>query len=281
MPIELFDHDRLTISRETSKTKPEFQHYFGGSAKEYGLRFVNADHPCHVVYWLDTTDPLVPFSHPNIRFLPLVHGFQYSSNGFEFIYRILNEQEIEIIAPDPLEFNKDFPYDNYPPHFEKTGVSFESGNYKPKDAESALEYQGVFGIDQLSKSELQRAIEIARKTWHPERFTDFDWSDEEVVRIRGCDPFVQATPSDSCENPNCTAEVDRVIEAYDLELDSEVLGESKMHIDKQVILVSSLKVIAIHQPHNEDETMWGCNGVQLFWQQCTQCRCITVNNQCD
>lgn len=266
MPIELFDHDRLTISSETSKPNPEFQHYFGGSAKEYGLRFVNAEHPCHVVYWLDTTDPLVPFSHPNVRFLPLVHGFQYSSNGFEFIYRILNEQEIEIIAPDPLEFNKHFPYSNYPPHFEKTGVSFELANYKPKDAESALEYQGVFGIDQLSKSEMQRAIEIARETWHPERFTGRDWSDEEVVRIRGCDPFVQDTPSASCENPDCTAEVDRVIEL-----------ESKSY----TIRVSSLKVIAIHQPHDEEETMWGGDDVQLFWQQCTECGCITVNNQCD
>ena len=155
--------------------------------------------------------------------------------------------------------------DNYPPHFEKTGVSFELGNYNPKDAVSALEYQGVFGIDQLSESEMQRAIEIARETWHPERFADFDWSDEEVVRFRGCDPFVQADPSDSCENPDCTAKVDRVVE-----------WESKSHS----IRVPSLKVIAIHQPHDEDETMWG-DDVQLFWQQCTECGCITVNNQCD
>jgi hypothetical protein len=284
MPVEIFDHDRIAISRELPKADSRHQHYYGGSAEQYGLRFRNADPPCHVVYMLDTADELVTIKLPGVRFVPLVHGFQYSSNGGDFLYRMLNEKEIEVIAPAPPEFNPDFPYSDYPSHFPQSAVSFEQRLHDQTTAESALEYQGVFGIDQLSKTEMNRAVAIARSTWHTEYFEDNDWSDEESVVIYGCAPFMQTKPATHCNNPNCTAEIVRTVEASEIELppdETGILSESTLKIDEYVIRAPTLDVIAIHQPSEGDETLWDWTGVQLIWQLCSVCGCITVNNQCD
>lgn len=283
MPVELFDHDRIAISRELPKLGSEHQHFFGGCAGQYGIRIVNAECPCHIVYLLDTADALVPISVSNIRFLPLVYGFQCNTNGGALIYRVLNEQEIEVIAPDPLEFIKDFPYPDYPSHFAKSAVSFEQCVHEQQVAEAALAYQGVFGIDQLSESEMKRAVKIARSTWGSEAFENSDWTAEQSVRNLGCAPFYQDKPSRRCDNPNCTAEVEEVFEAEEIELPpdlAELLGEPTMQTEEYVIRVPTLKVVAIHQPNDDDETMWGSPYFQLIWQLCGECGCLTVNHQC-
>ena len=274
MHVQLFDHHRETISRIVKvesgdgnlneNADSRFSHYFGGAAESYGITFSNLENPCQVVLMLDTTDPLVPFSLPGMRYMPLVHGFNYSSNGFEFVYRFVEPNRIEVMLPKNRYHNPDFPYENYPPHFAQQKIGFQQQPFDICDPNDALQYQGVFGLEHLDVSEMEQVVRLAKSTWRDNPFEDpldDDESDIDIVKRLGRSPFMQCAPTPRCENTDCSAEIESVF-------------------DDMVFRKPTLQVIAVHEPSANDELLWGMGHVQLIFQLCSECHCITVTNQC-
>lgn len=288
MPLSLFDHHRLRHYRSIDHVADHrYLHAFGGTLESCGLRFVNLDEPFHLVYRLDLKDPTIPVELDGVRFLPLVYGFKYATNGESFTYRVLNDTEIEIVAPEELLYDSDFPRADYPSFFDGFPVAFERLPYDPAVAEDALALQAIFGLDGLSRPELERAIEIGLSDgsvcYSRDDLPDPDWTDEQILLCLGRAPFGQGAPSASCKNPECTADVAYHVEAKEIEIPAsfvELIGQRTMKTDAYDVRVDSLRVIAIHRPPKDDKIMWGMTGIQMVFQICNCCGCICVSNQC-
>ena len=282
MPLSLFDHGRYAHYRSKENSAGGFEHCFGGGSESFGLRFVNVDTPFHLVYRLDLSDPAIPIRLEGIDYLPLVYGFHYAAFNGTFIYRVLNNLEIEIVDPAELNYDPDFPYAGHPASFPSSPIALQQMPYDRTIAEDALSLQGVFGLDGLSASEMARAVNIclSHHPYYSQYKLDSNWTDEDVVRIHGCAPFMQGSPAKSCGNPDCTAETAYHVEEMEIEFsaeEAEFFGEKAMKIDAHNVRVDTMRVIAIHELNPNDKLMWD---VQLIFEFCDCCHCIRVSNQC-
>ncbi len=287
MPLSLFDHRRFAHYRSNDGIAGDYAHTFGGALETFGLRVANADHPFHLMYRLDLSDHSLPVRLEGCEFLPLVYGFHYAARNGTFIYRVLNDFEIEILAPEKLHHDSDFPYPGHPLTFAASPVSFCQMAYDRSSAEDALSLQAIFGLDGLSAAELQRAVRIGLSdesyVCYSREGVVADWTDEEILRRLGRAPFMQGAPSKSCDNPECTAEVAYHVDEQEIEVSPEladVPGEKTMTISGFDVRVDTMRVIAIHQPEDGDELIWGDSYVQIVFEFCDCCQCFRVSNQC-
>lgn len=76
--------------------------------------------PCHLLFTLDTLDPLFPVRIKGTRFLPLIHAQQYNCAAIS--YR-MEAGTMVVDWIESLDWNPDFPYENYPAGFPLQGVS--------------------------------------------------------------------------------------------------------------------------------------------------------------
>ncbi len=318
MPLSLFDHRKLRHYRELHAVSGPFDHWFGGRISDFGIRFVNVDDvPLHLLYSLDLVDPSVPVEIPGVTRLPLLYGFRCMSVDTTFIYRALNDTEVELIDPTLFSDDADIPYAGYPRHFPASPISFCRERYDPTVAEDALALQGIFGLDGLSGSEMARAIQIAfsEKRYdgsvyeyahveRPKASEYANWTDEQVLRHFGCAPFIQDAPSGSCANPDCPAEVIGHVGPTEVVLDDtapsepmakqaaamgldinammvEYFGTNRLIIEAHDIRAYTMRVIAVHQPDADDELIWNDPYNQIVFQVCEACHCICATQQCD
>jgi hypothetical protein len=283
MPLSLFDHNAPAHYREKAVVTNPFGHTFGGELSEFGIRCINLEQPLHVLYHLNLSDPAVGVKLPGVKWLPLLYGFAYATYDGMIIYRVVNDTEVELIAPADPQYDPDFPYDNYPKSFPQSAVSFAREPYDPTIAEDALSLAAVFGVDRLSEREMQRAVAIIeREGWRTDEFysarrpQDFIRSDYRL-------PFMQGAPSKSCDNPECTAEIAYRTEPMEITLPeefAELVGGEPIRVEASEVRRDSMRVFALHQPESDDELMWGDPFVQLIFEICDVCHCIRVSNQC-
>ncbi|HZL87240.1 MAG TPA: hypothetical protein VFB96_02595 [Pirellulaceae bacterium] len=285
MPLSLFDHKLLAVYRERANVADDFGHMFGGTASENGIRFVNLEEPLHLIYRLNLADPAVAVDLPGLKWLPLCYGFAYAAYDGTIIYRVLSDTEIELIAPQDPHYDPHFPYEDHPPLFPRSPVSFARQPYDPTIAEDALRLAAVFGVDRLPEAEMQRAVAIAEKQgliadW---RATFADWSPENIIRCGYKEPFAQGAPLKSCDNPSCTAEIEYRTEPMEITFSEEtakLFDDQTLKIEAYDVRRDSMRVFALHQPEANDELMWGDPYVQLIFEICDVCHCIRVSNQC-
>ena len=280
MPLSFFDHKSLSHLREEIENSDKYGHTFGGDPSSFGIRFVNCD-PIHLVYRLNQADPAVSLSVPKLNWLPLCYHFSYASFDGKLVYRMLNDLEVELLAPTEMVYDPDFPYPNFPRFFSKSFVSFRNQNYDPTVAEDALRLAAVFGLEHLSRSEMKRAIVMADETFGTIReFGLPGWTPEEIIRCAHREPFAQGAPSKSCDNPSCTAEIAYRTAELSLSIDDEnfreLTGQSSLTLEPRNVRRDSMRVFAIHQA--DDRTAWP--NVQLVFEICDSCHCIRVSNQC-
>lgn len=290
MTLRIFNHhnhSELTAISDASG----FGHAFGGTIEEHGFRvttrrgvsFMNrafailarqasdlvvTDLPrCHLLYCLDLRDERLGVSIPNVKKLPLIYGFHYVSIGGEFSYHVPNDKTIDVITHGAKDFRESFPSTNFPRYFARSAVSFAQRIVDVASAPDALNYQGVFGLQELSDSEMKRAISIAKNEQLVEfddfrRNVDDEWDDDSILNAMGRRPFYHAAPSKTCTNPNCTVPIN---EEY-----TKIFGRS--------IRYDSRRVFALHEPELNDRigVSW-----QVLYQICEYCKIISVTNQCD
>ncbi len=287
MPLTLFQHDSLRCFREVANAPDRYGHTFGGDPIAKGLRFVNLDEPFHLLYHLNLADPAVGIQLPGVTWLPLCYGFGYSYRDADFIYRVPNDMDVELIAPNELVFDPDSPYDNYPAWFPESSLHFAPLPYDPKRAEDALSLAAILGIEHLPPEELQRAIQLVDQEGLLARWKrDWEgWEPEDLVRCMHKEPFMQGPPSKSCDNPDCTAEIEYRSEPYTHTIPEDLMPhctpeERTIHMEARDVRRASKRVFALHQPAEDERLLWHDPFVQLIWDICEECGCISVTNQC-
>ena len=139
------------VCRLVSSRKGAYAHWFGGTPTHSGVIPPGREHPVHLLYDLDLTDPMLGLSSrfPAVSRLPLYNPLQY--NCCDMIYRVLRDDAIEIVRltnPDNPDWYADHPYDAYPSAFPRTPVTAE--HVPPSLIErcaGALESDGTGGFE--------------------------------------------------------------------------------------------------------------------------------------
>jgi hypothetical protein len=248
MPLSLFAYNPKQHFIDAIGEASEFGHTFGGDPEGFGIRFVNSDFPLHLIYRLNLDDPLVPIDIPNVKWLPLLYGFRHTTARVEHCYRVRNDSEIELVAPQNEEVYKIW---DAPATFPHAPTRFRLEPYDPTVAEDAIRLKGIFGWDDLSRRELDRALELIQASgcsYSLDDAPDDDWTYEDVIRCMYDPPFVQGKSFYRCRNPVCNSENFRVIALQDAVIDRECI--------------------------------WYDNDFRTFWIQCLSCDCINVSHQC-
>lgn len=154
MPLHLFDHHNTTELRDEFDVDGEFNHSFGGSLKNFGIR-CEYKPPVHLIYRLDCQDPQLAFLKNIGNFVPLLYSFSFFDT---FAYRVATKDLIEVVhVPSDLVL----PLWDAPNEFPLKPIAFSSTDYDPKEAMQALRLKDVFGWSQLSPSEKEKAV-----SWH-------------------------------------------------------------------------------------------------------------------
>ena len=165
MPQTMNEFIRTSACHPVEGRNTKFVHTFGGELESpvfppYGKS------PCHLLYTIDTEDPLFPVRIPGVRSLPLIYCFQY--NAAAMAYR-LKDGAIVIDWIEYLDWSKDFPYDDYPASFPQRDITLVQADL---DTIRRLEASGEETMDPGS-------------------------------RFGGWHFLCQGVPDASCRNPNC------------------------------------------------------------------------------
>ena len=245
MPLSLFGYTPKSRAEDSIGTTSEHLHTFGGHFHDFEISSKNAPMPLHLIYRLDLRDPLVPVSIPKTDFLPLLQCFRY---GTECSYLVHSDTEIELISPGEQEYY--FPPWEAPESFPRQTTSFTPKPFDPLNANDVMDWKGVFGWDELTGEERKRALIMAReRSWLTEEdCVDEDWTYEDKIGCMYHPPFAQASPNNSCSNPDCSND--------------------------------RLQVIALQDEAVSAELIWPDEYVQTIWELCRSCHSITVTNQC-
>lgn len=250
-PLQLFNHSmRKHLLGSPGRDSSEYKHSLGGDPSDFGMHFSGPAVPLHLVYRLDLSDPLIGLSLPTGRWLPLCYGFGFG--GARTTYVVRSDSHIETVEPICEIYDPDFPYEKYPLRFAQHAVSFAPAAYDPADVDDALRLAGVFGLDGLSPAGRRKAMDRLDEFGFFEEADAYDMTRDEFLDTCGF-PFAQGIPETDCPNPNC---------AYFRKADSlVVIG------------------LIVGDPA-DDVSLWGGPEVQLIFQRCRRCNCITVTNQC-
>ncbi len=117
-----------SMARVVPNVAGSFQHRFGGTPAHHGIKPGGNNQPLHLLYTFDTRDALVPVRVPGARYLPLYYCFPYNAGAVG--YRVVSDEEIEILYMETKHVQPDFPYANYPNEFPETPVSLIPISYE-------------------------------------------------------------------------------------------------------------------------------------------------------
>ncbi len=245
MPLSLFGYNPITRVEDCIGFESGHAHSFGGHSSDFDLEFMNAPLPLHLIYRLDLRDPLIPFLVPGVDFLWLLYCFNY---GTACCYQVVSNTKIKLVYPRAQ--NAHFPPWDAPETFPHQPLSFSQKTFDPTNADDVMNWKGVFGWDELSGNERERALDLARQrsSLTAEDGPDDSWTYFDVIRSMYNQPFAQSKPYNSCENPDCEN--------------------------------ARLRVIALQDKVVSSELIWPDEHVQTIWEMCSTCHCITVSNQC-
>lgn len=159
------DFIRTAASRPIEKQSETYHHTFGGELDPPVIP-PGGSARCHLLYTIDTEDPLFPVRIQGIRYLPLIYCQQY--NAAAISYRV-EMDGIKVDYIESLEWWDDFPYKDYPRSFPRRSISLE-----PVD-QNDLHQAEIADVDPL----------------------DF------VSRFGGWHWLCQGIPTVDCKNPIC------------------------------------------------------------------------------
>ena len=252
MPLSLFlfsPKTHLVGEVERSGRAGKFGHTFGGTCEQFDLQIENTASNIHLVYRIDLSDPAIPLKSPSVNYLPLLYCF---AGQLECSYLVLPGNKVKIL--DPISDVGEPPFE-VPRSFPPAVISFAKQHYDPTNADDVMQLKGVFGWDELSKSEKARALELARSlsSLTESDGIDENWTYETVIDCMYEPPFAQGDPVERCKNPDCEKS------------DPEV--------------TQWMNALAIQTKPVADELIWPDEFVQTLWMTCSACGSITALNR--
>ncbi len=257
--VLLFDVPRQKVYGIEPGRPGRFLHSFGGPARHRGAVPARCRQPLHLVYTLDLSDRRVGVTVPGVRLLPLYHGFVYENCALG--YRVVSDEEIEVLHLPSRRVSKDFPDRDYPREFAPVPVVLRDQKFDRSDPEDILRLVGVFGVDRVPEGARPALRKLLKKEYREYAALFETAEDGTPDTLEGLArpfdyPFQQGRPDSPCPDPRC-----------------ENHGKaSSMHV---LALVGSSPVPGV--------ALWGESGegVQLIFEICPLCRAICTSNQCD
>ena len=232
--------------------KSDFAHTFGGPpdrdeafpSHTHGLRL-------HLLHRFDLSDPLIPFSIPGLKWLPLYYVFDFRAN--QVGYKLSSDSSMTTFFPsnDPnVSSTESWPAPDFPMEFDQHPVNLSAYSFDPTNLDESETWSGVFGVDHLTtrqRTKLKKRIAKQCKAFgeYPPDSDDLS----EFLRS----PFWQGPPRNCCLNPDC----------------------------KNFQLRNSLNVFAIVPCEPIPGLLiWGGAEVQTIFEICPLCYTIRSSNQC-
>ncbi|MFN7894240.1 MAG: hypothetical protein ACK5OC_28390 [Pirellula sp.] len=237
MELTFFNHKKRRAYRSAPASGPA-RHLIGGSGEAvlYQSRLsVSFD----LLVSLDLTDPALDLEiSPNVGRLPLVYGIAYVGNHGAQRYNVLSDGTVKIadenaLAPDG---------EHVPSNKEERGIELVDCKFDLSRAEDALSMLQVFGLDDLSEREIERALKIAYSGRYAlDVYEDWivykDLTKKQYLEFWGAPPFWQPGGiSTSCSNEICDGQNVRVFATCDI---GSLLVIYRHCPDCQSILVSN------------------------------------------
>lgn len=230
-----------SIARAVPNAADAFHHHFGGSPTHRGIVPRSNSQPLHLLYTFDTTDPLLPVRLPNARFLPLYYCFPYNAGGVG--YRVVSDEEIEILYMETKRVERDFPYKNYPDAFPETPISLAAISYEEHKTLVYYLYCQDNYLEEYMSNEDRQFIE---QSGYP------------FTQLGGIQRMWQDIPDVCCPNKQC---------------DNHKSGDS-MDV---FAVVWNQPVPGIYLWDDDAEYE---SDIQIIFQICPQCQAIHACNRC-
>lgn len=220
--------------------------------EQFGFEVKDSPAPLHLIYRIDLSDPLVSIEFPGVDFLPLLYCHIFAG---QCSYVVEPENSVKLLCPhEPELFHPEW---EGPDAFPFSRTMLVRQKYDATVAEDALALKGVFDWNELSQSEKDRALELAKgiSQLTLEDAIDESWTYETVIDCMYEPPLVQGDPLERCQNKACV----------NFENDDSPW----------------LKIIAIQDDATDQEQIWPDGAhVQVIWLMCPDCQSITVLNRC-
>ena len=232
-----------SIARVVPDVAGPFQHTFGGTPTHRGIKPRGSSQPLHLLYTFDMKDPLVPIRMRGVRYLPLYYGFVYNAGAVG--YRVVSDDEIQILYMETKRVEPDFPYENYPGEFPEVPVSLTPISYE--DHKTLVYYL------ECEDYGLKKHLSEADKTFLKETHYPF-------TQLGGIQRMWQGVPQAPCPDKKCECH------KYDFYL--EVFA-----------VVWNRPVPNVYLWDNDRSTRDNLES-QVIFQICPECRAIYVCNRC-
>jgi hypothetical protein len=250
MPLTLFNHVATTISR--ARVDSTGEHVGRFFTDPNARRIGNSD--CELLFLLETKCafgdlPGLPSQ------LPLIYKMR-DSDFYPFAYRLCPNGKVKILS---RFWRLRLPSAIF--HSSSRDRSAQPIPYDATNADDALAWAGVFSLDALAKSEMERAISIVDGRWGSEWSNwgnhcivpiEYHDSKEDVLRTEIVSPFTQKKCY-SCPDPDSKCD--------------------------ELTSFGAAKAIALYEG-DDDLNLFGDFDLQLIFVYCTRCHCIGVENQC-
>jgi len=173
----------LPKSRACFGQSDEHGHMFGGSPRHGGSTPRKCKHPLHLVLDLSLADPLLPLQADDITRLPLYFPFRYESA--ELAYRVLSDDEIQVMHLSSTTTHDDWPYEAYPECFSPTPLARAPLKY---DEYKTIRFADEYLHEGLSPddTELLQRLDIGHMVRFGGRFSTWQGGSEDC-RNRKCE----------------------------------------------------------------------------------------------
>ena len=175
--------DASIVARAVVGLDPRYSHTFGGPRRHNGTTPRGCAQPLHLLYTFDTTDPSFPVRIPGVRYLPLYYSFPYNAGACG--YRVLSDNEIEVLYMETETIEPNFPFEDYPSEFPLAAIQLLPISYEDH---KKLVFAIYAGKDSLSEAD-RRLV-----------YDEFNYP---FTQLGGHHDLCQGVPSVACPNPAC------------------------------------------------------------------------------
>lgn len=238
-----FFTDRVT--RLVPGTSATHQHFFGGPPRHRGAVPKGKRHPIHLLYELDLSDETIGLNFTGLSRLPLYNALQY--NCCDIVYRVISDDEIEIVSPVEESWDPAFPYDDYPAQFDRVPIVAEPLSYEDyKTTVFAYTLGGGPSVRGVSDADAKRLGELG----YP------------FSQVGGVQFMWQGEPQWICPNRGC--------EQYGEDWGTEVFA---------VVWERPVEGVNLWAPPGDDNESSG--SIQIIFSRCRGCGMIHSCNSCD
>lgn len=165
-----------------------FDHTFGGDTQYSGITPSGSTIPVHLLFRIDLSDPNVPLAiDGELQYLPLFFAFSYDAAPLS--YRIISDNEIEILGIDTTVSAATDPYPGFPRTFDLIPVEIDPISYHEQRDIAMVWY--IYSHPIIHSSIPCDEIDRLKSQGYP------------IARLGRIQDLLQLPRGESCPNSSC------------------------------------------------------------------------------